>query len=294
MRVIVNRVWKEHFGTGLVDTPSNFGIMGERPTNPELLDYLAQWFVDNGMSIKKLHREIMLSAVYQLSDEGIAGELREGSRESALLARQPASHGCGADSRFDAARVGRRLDTKMGGPSEPLTPDYTRRTVYGKVSRYRLDEYLQLFDFPSPNLSRREALRHHRAAAAAVLHEQRFRAAAGRASGAARGNGAGQYGADPEALSADLRPRARLTKKSRSASTILRTEPLKEYEEQKAAKEKAKRKGRQRKSREGKAKRTRARRAPKWPRLRKRNGTEAGSKPAAEPPGAGRPAAMTK
>ena len=66
MRVIVNRIWKGHFGTGIVDTPSNFGVAGERPTNPELLEYLAQCFVDNGMSIKKLHREIMLSAVYQL------------------------------------------------------------------------------------------------------------------------------------------------------------------------------------------------------------------------------------
>ncbi len=66
MRVYVNRVWKNHFGTGIVDTPSNFGFAGERPTNPELLDYLAQYFVDNGMSTKKLHArdhaELRLSA----------------------------------------------------------------------------------------------------------------------------------------------------------------------------------------------------------------------------------------
>ena len=67
MRVIVNRIWKAHFGTGIVDTPSNFGSEGERPTDPELLEYLAGEFVKNGMSIKKLQREIMLSAVYQLS-----------------------------------------------------------------------------------------------------------------------------------------------------------------------------------------------------------------------------------
>src|SRR5438093_855523 len=67
MRVIVNRIWKGHFGTGLVDTPSNLGVGGERPTNPELLDYLAQTFVDQKMSVKQLHRDIMLSAVYQLS-----------------------------------------------------------------------------------------------------------------------------------------------------------------------------------------------------------------------------------
>ena len=67
LRVIVNRVWKGHFGTGLVNTPSNFGVNGERPTHPELLDYLAQYFVDHGLSIKALHREIMRSAVYRLS-----------------------------------------------------------------------------------------------------------------------------------------------------------------------------------------------------------------------------------
>src|SRR5439155_19960103 len=72
MRVIVNRIWKGHFGTGLVDSPSNFGSTGERPTNPELVEYLAQRFIDNQLSIKKLHREIMLSAVYQLSSDGNA------------------------------------------------------------------------------------------------------------------------------------------------------------------------------------------------------------------------------
>src|SRR5262249_60623023 len=69
MRVIVNRIWKGHFGSGIVDTPSNFGFNGERPVHPELLEYLADFFVRNGMSIKKLHREIMLSSVYQLSNE---------------------------------------------------------------------------------------------------------------------------------------------------------------------------------------------------------------------------------
>jgi len=66
-RVIVNRVWQHHFGRGIVATPSNFGQLGERPTHPELLDYLASTFVENGWSLKKLHREMMLSATYQLS-----------------------------------------------------------------------------------------------------------------------------------------------------------------------------------------------------------------------------------
>ena len=78
MRVIVNRIWKGHFGTGIVDTPSNFGFGGERPTNPELLEYLARTFVKDGMSIKKLQREIMLSATYQLSTENNPAGFRKG------------------------------------------------------------------------------------------------------------------------------------------------------------------------------------------------------------------------
>ena len=66
-RVIVNRVWQHHFGRGIVATASNFGQLGERPTHPELLDYLAARFVENGWSLKKLHREIMLSDVYARS-----------------------------------------------------------------------------------------------------------------------------------------------------------------------------------------------------------------------------------
>ena len=73
------------------------------------------------------------------------------------------------------------LDEHLGGPSEALTPLGDRRTIYGSVSRYKLDEYLQLFDFPSPSHDRRAALHDQRAAAAPVLHEQRLHAAAGRA-----------------------------------------------------------------------------------------------------------------
>src|SRR5207245_9698195 len=69
MRVIVNRIWKGDFGTGLVDSPSNFGATGERPMNPELLEFLAQFFIDHGLSIKALHWEIMSSAVYQSSSD---------------------------------------------------------------------------------------------------------------------------------------------------------------------------------------------------------------------------------
>src|SRR5262245_13813545 len=152
MRVIVNRIWKGHFGTGLVDTPSNFGQTGERPTNPELLEYLAQTFVDEGSSIKKLHRAIMLSAVYQLSTEHnqTAFDKDSGSR---LYWRANRHRMTAEQVRDSLLFVAGGLDTKMGGPSAQLTPLYDRRTVYGKVSRYKLDDFLQLFDFPSPNLS---------------------------------------------------------------------------------------------------------------------------------------------
>jgi mono/diheme cytochrome c family protein len=152
LRVIVNRIWKGHFGTGLVDTPSNFGVTGERPANPELLDHLAQVFVDEGRSMKKLHRAIMLSAVYQLSTDHhqAAFEKDSGNR---LYWRANRHRMTAEQIRDSLLFVSGALDTKIGGPSAPLTPLYDRRTVYGRVSRYKLDEFLQLFDFPSPNLS---------------------------------------------------------------------------------------------------------------------------------------------
>ena len=152
MRVIVNRIWKWHFGSGIVDTPSNFGFNGERPVHPELLEYLADFFTRNGMSIKKLHREIMLSSVYQLSSESIKANY---DKDSANRFYWRANR-----RRMDVEQIrdsllaaSGALDKKMGGPSETLTPQSTRRTLYGKVSRYKLDDFLQLFDFPSPNIS---------------------------------------------------------------------------------------------------------------------------------------------
>jgi cytochrome c553 len=152
MRVIVNRIWKQHFGTGIVDTPSNFGIMGERPTNPELLEYLASDFAHDGMSIKKLHRKIMLSAVYQLSTDLDEADYAKDSGNR-FYWRSNRRRMDSEQLRDSVLAVAGNLDESLGGPSADLTPGLTRRTVYGKVSRYRLDEYLMLFDFPSPNLS---------------------------------------------------------------------------------------------------------------------------------------------
>ncbi|HEX4949458.1 MAG TPA: PSD1 and planctomycete cytochrome C domain-containing protein [Blastocatellia bacterium] len=152
MRVIVNRIWKGHFGTGIVDTPSNFGFNGERPIHPELLEYLADFFMKNGLSIKMLHREMMLSAVYQLSNEHVQANY---DKDTANRFYWRANR-----RRMDAEQIrdsllaaSGALEKKMGGPSEALTPQFNRRTLYGKVSRYKLDDYLQLFDFPSANIS---------------------------------------------------------------------------------------------------------------------------------------------
>lgn len=152
MRVIVNRIWKGHFGTGLVDTPSNFGVTGERPTNPALLEYLAQYFVDHGQSTKALHREIMLSRVYQLAseDQPANAEKDSGNRLYWRMNRQRMT---AEQIRDSVLAVAGELDRKQGGPSAPLTPLSKRRTVYGAVSRYKLDQYLQLFDFPAANIS---------------------------------------------------------------------------------------------------------------------------------------------
>ena len=152
MRVIVNRIWKWQFGTGLVNSPSNFGKLGERPSNPELLEYLAGLFVEHGYSIKKLQREMMLSAVYQASSDDSAAAFAKdaGNRWYWRANRRRMS---AEEVRDSALFVAGALEEKLGGPSEELTPSATHRTVYGKVSRYRLDPFLQLFDFPAPTIS---------------------------------------------------------------------------------------------------------------------------------------------
>jgi hypothetical protein len=152
MRVIVNRIWKEHFDTGIVDTPSNFGQKGEPPTNPELLEYLADTFVKDGMSIKKLQRAIMLTQVYQLGTQN--NEENYAKDSGNRLYWRANHHRLDAEELRDSVlAVAGNLDSALGGPSEELTPSFLRRTVYGKVSRYKLDTYLSTFDFPTPNIS---------------------------------------------------------------------------------------------------------------------------------------------
>jgi hypothetical protein len=152
-RVIVNRAWAWHFGRGLVNTPSNFGALGDRPTHPELLDWLAVNFMKNGWSLKWLHRQIMLSGTYQLESKPDADNdkidaanvyLWRGRRKRLEI----------EDWRDSLLAVSGNLDTKSGGPTFDLRDaNAKRRTVYAKVSRHELDGLLRLFDFPDANVT---------------------------------------------------------------------------------------------------------------------------------------------
>jgi uncharacterized protein DUF1553/uncharacterized protein DUF1549 len=152
-RVMVNRVWQHHFGRGLVGTPSNFGVLGERPTHPELLDYLACRFVESGWSLKTLHREIMLSATYQLSSEADASNLAVDPDNRLLwrMSRQRLDVEAWRDAML---AVSGKLDRSLGGPTTDLkNPKNQRRTVYAKISRHDLNGTLRLFDFPDANIT---------------------------------------------------------------------------------------------------------------------------------------------
>ncbi len=152
-RVIVNRVWAWHFGRGIVGTPSNFGQLGERPTHPELLDDLAARFVENGWSLKWLHREIMLSATYQLSSEG-AVKPQAIDPDNRLLWRMNRQRLEVEAWRDALLAVSGQLDRSFGGPTTDLnSAQNRRRTVYAKVSRHELNGLLRLFDFPDANIT---------------------------------------------------------------------------------------------------------------------------------------------
>jgi len=152
-RVMVNRVWMHHFGQGLVRTPSDFGIQGQAPDQPELLDWMADWFMSNGWSVKKLHRLILTSATWQ---------------QSSLHPNAPKQELVDAENRFlwhanlrrvdfetmrdSILAVSGHLDPKLYGRSveiheEPFSP---RRTLYAYVDRQNLPQVFSTFDFASP------------------------------------------------------------------------------------------------------------------------------------------------
>ena len=149
-RVIVNRVWGWHFGKPLVGTPSDFGVQGEKPTHPELLDDLAARFIAHGWSLKWLNREIMLSAVYQQSSQPRADAEAANPGNTLLWRMNPRRLDIEA-FRDTLLRSAGELSDQMGGPSTDLENATNKsRTVYAKVSRTRLNTLLRQYDFPDP------------------------------------------------------------------------------------------------------------------------------------------------
>ena len=151
-RVIVNRVWMHHFGVPLVKTPSDFGLRADPPSHPELLDWLAAELVAHGWSLKWLHREIMLSAVYrQASDvEGRASAVDSENRLLAHMNRQRMDWESLRDSLLFASG---RLNRSLGGPATDIlkAPFSDRRTIYGFIDRQNLPLTFRNFDFASPD-----------------------------------------------------------------------------------------------------------------------------------------------
>jgi hypothetical protein len=147
-RVIVNRVWGWHFGRPLVETASDFGAMGEKPSHPELLDDLAARFIANGWSLKWLHREILFSSVYRQASKPRA-EAAKVDPANALVWRMNPRRLDVEAFRDALLQTAGSLDLTAGGPSQPADdPLSVRRTVYASVSRSKPDALLAMYDFP--------------------------------------------------------------------------------------------------------------------------------------------------
>jgi hypothetical protein len=151
---MVNRVWMYHFGAALVRTPGDFGKRGELPTHPELLDWLASAFVENGWSLKKLHKLILLSSAYQQSSTASAKALAL-DPENRLVSHQNRQRLDLEALRDSLLAVSGKLDRKIGGPAVEITtqPFAARRTVYGFIDRQNLQGLYRTFDFASPDTS---------------------------------------------------------------------------------------------------------------------------------------------
>lgn len=146
-RVIVNRIWQQHFGMGLVATPSDFGKLGEKPTHPELLDWLAQEFVRGGWKFKQLHRLIVTSDAYRQSATEPATKLALTKDPQNRLLWRMSTRRLEAEQIRDAIlAVTGRLDLREGGPSVDVSQP--RRTIYTKMFRNSRDALLEVFDAP--------------------------------------------------------------------------------------------------------------------------------------------------
>ena len=163
-RVMVNRVWRWHFGRGLVATTDNFGLLGERPSHPDLLDWLAAWFMDNGWSVKKLNTLILTSATYQMSSTASPAALQQDAN-NVLLCRAPLRRLEAEPLRDSLLELGGLLDKQVGGfvwtfenyklvfnhtSEDATTYESNRRALYLPVIRNHVYDLFELFDFPDP------------------------------------------------------------------------------------------------------------------------------------------------
>ena len=167
-RVMVNRIWRWHFGQGIVGTVDNFGVRGEVPANQALLDWLAHRFMENKWSIKAMHRLILLSSTYQMSSAGNK-EAMAVDPENRLCWRAPVRRLQAEELRDSLLMVCGQLDRTMGGASlahvknrehlfNHTSKDGTkyesrRRSLYLPLIRNHLYDVFQLFDFPDPAVS---------------------------------------------------------------------------------------------------------------------------------------------
>jgi hypothetical protein len=169
-RVMVNRLWQHHFGRGIVATSSDFGLRGERPTHPELLDWLATDFVSQGWRMKQMHRVMLLSATYQQATTASADSAKK-DPANALFGRMNRMRLEGEIIRDGLLAVSGRLNSKMGGPGVfPPIPaeagvsakdwkasadptDHVRRSVYIFARRNLRFPFLEPFDVPDSNQS---------------------------------------------------------------------------------------------------------------------------------------------
>ena len=165
-RVMVNRIWHYHFGRGIVATTSDFGVRGSAPSHPELLDYLASYFVDSGWSIKDMHRLIMLSSTYRLSGSEVAVNMNVDPTNE-LLWRANRRRLDAESLRDTIMLLSGDLDLSPGGrhpmphhltyfyrQHEPFNEFYesNRRTIYTMQQRFEKNAYLDLFDGPDGNI----------------------------------------------------------------------------------------------------------------------------------------------
>ncbi len=163
-RVLANRVWQHHFGTGIVDTPSDFGFLGGKPTHPELLDYLAGRLLAHGWRLKPLHREILRSRTYQQS-AAYRADAAGADKEARLLWRFPPRRLGAEEIRDTLLHVAGALDLRMGGvgfrlyrftqnnvctyfPLDRHGPETYRRAVYHQNARASVVDVLNDFDLP--------------------------------------------------------------------------------------------------------------------------------------------------